>query len=111
MEKSFLMHIIINFKHQYRCLSLSIKSIVAYSYPPAPGDYTALNSTVVFPAGKREHIIAIEIVDDSVLEEAESFTVQLSPLSSGVRIDDGMTSVVIRDDDSKYTLETTLLKI
>lgn len=63
----------------------------------------------MFLAGEMEHIFAIEIVDDLVLEEAESFTVQLSPLSSGVRIDDGMTSVVIRDDDSKYTLEKTLL--
>ena len=53
-------------------------------------------------AGELGHIAFIEIVDDSVLEETESFTVQLSPLSSGVRIDDGMISVLIRDDDSEY---------
>lgn len=73
-----------------------------YFYLLAPEDYSGLNSTVVFMAGERGHTAFIEIVDDSVLEETESFRVQLSPLSSGVRIDDGMISVLIRDDDSEY---------
>ena len=73
-----------------------------YIFMSAPGDYTVVNTTVVFAAGETEQRAVIEIVDDAVLEEeTELFHVQLIPVSSGVVTEDTIASVLIEDDDSK----------
>ena len=66
----------------------------------APGDYHQMMSTaVVFAAGETEQTLVIPIVDDRVLEETESFSVEISSVSSGVTVENGTASVVIDDDD------------
>ena len=67
----------------------------------APGDYSSLTTSVVFPAGVREEEVEILVVDDTVLEGVQSFSVEISPLSSGVTVDDGSAKVLIEDNDSK----------
>ena len=56
----------------------------------------------MFPAGAREQTVAISVVDDTVLERTESFSLELSPLSSGVEVEETAASVVIHDDDGKW---------
>ena len=58
--------------------------------------------SVVFPAGVTERSVAILISDDTVLEGVQSFSVEISPLSSGVAVDGGSATVLIEDNDGKW---------
>ena len=64
--------------------------------------------SVVFRAGERAKSVTIPLVDDSVLEGPQSFTMELSPLSTGVTVDDTPARVVIVDNDGQW--EAPLLK-
>ena len=71
---------------------------------PAPSDYSAVSQEVVFPAGTTHRSVVIPIVDDSVLENMEFFSVSvtvpashLGVVSLGLHIAD----VFITDDDGK----------
>ena len=77
----------------------------------APGDYHQMTSTAVeFTAGETEQTVVIPIVDDRVLEEIESFSIEISSTSNGVVVEDGRASVVIEDDDGNgYNIGTATL--
>ena len=69
--------------------------------PSAPDDYTSLATTVVFAAGITEQMVDISIVDDAVLEQPQTFSLELSALTSGVVVDEAATAtIVIEDNDS-----------
>ena len=55
--------------------------------------------------------ITIGLVDDQIREQSESFTVELSlpNKTNGVVLEQNTTSVLIDDDDCKYTTSTYLL--
>lgn len=57
--------------------------------------------SVVFEPGEREKSVAIPIIDDKVLEESESFSVELSALSTGVAVSDSSATVIIEDNDGQ----------
>ncbi len=48
-------------------------------------------------------LLEIEINDDGLVEETETFEVTISSSQGGVRIDDGMALVAIVDNDGKLT--------
>ncbi|HET8706003.1 MAG TPA: Calx-beta domain-containing protein [Pseudomonadales bacterium] len=61
-------------------------------------DFKAANGQIRFAAGQTQAQIGIEIIDDTQVEEAESFAVKLSaPQNGGIAIDTGI--VTIQDND------------
>ena len=56
---------------------------------------------LTFSNGTNEQCIQIDIIDDNVLENRESFTVNLDRIFTfGVLIDDSSVSVFIEDNES-----------
>ncbi|MEY2481524.1 MAG: hypothetical protein QOK24_52 [Verrucomicrobiota bacterium] len=67
----------------------------------AGADYTSTNSTVTFAPGEYSKNIAIPILNDSVSEQTESFSVSLSNPSSNAALGaQATTTVAISDDDA-----------
>ena len=79
-----------------------------YFYLTAPGDYdgTDVTMTFMFPGGITEMFFPIPIVNDSVAESVEQFTISLSTTSSlGNAIVLGPNSTVqINDNDRKIII-------
>ena len=72
-------------------------------------DFTFTPRSITFPMGETEYMMNVEINDDNIFELGnESFTLCLksiqSPVSLPIAIVDGITTVVILDDDRKYSL-------
>ena len=55
--------------------------------------------SLVFRAGEKEKSVAVPLVEDGVLEDPESFSLDLSPLSTGVTVSDTPATVFIEDND------------
>ncbi len=68
----------------------------------ADSDYSPVSDTLTFTTGDTEKTISVAVLDDTVGEDLESFTVQLSS-ASGATIRDGSGSVTIIDDDAGGT--------
>ena len=81
---------------------------VAVSFTVTPGtaqgssiDYSPPSSPLVIPPGQSSAVISIPIVDDSVPEFQESFSLTLNSVSGGARLSGlGMTNVIINSSDS-----------
>jgi len=72
--------------------------------PPALSDYSAVSQEVVFPAGTTQRSFAIPIMDDSVLEAMEFFSVEVTvPASYAAMVLLGTNTAIINvtDDDSE----------
>lgn len=63
----------------------------------SPNDLTALT----FSPGNTVQNIAISLVQDTLIEGDEVFSVILSTTNSNVQISDGVTTVTILDDDGE----------
>jgi hypothetical protein len=64
----------------------------------APDDYTAISGTLTIPAGSGSGTIAVTIIDDAVIESAETFTVDLSnPVNATLSDNQGVGTIM--DDD------------
>ena len=64
-------------------------------------DYLSVRRDITFePVGLLEHCVAVPIINDSVLEDAEMFTVSLES-SDEVVFGLSQSTVVIADDDCK----------
>lgn len=61
-------------------------------------DYVASNGTITFSAGETEKTISIEIVDNTLFEEQETFTIEFSNVS-GATLQRNQTSVTIDDNE------------
>ena len=72
---------------------------------PAPSDYSAVSQEVVFPAGTTQRIVAIPIVEDSILENIESFLVSISVQDDldGVVLGVDSVEVSIQNEDSEFS--------
>ena len=74
-------------------------------FPSAASDYSTVSQELVFPAGTSQRMIALPIIEDSVLEGIESFSVNLSvPASHAgvVLLGTDTATISIIDDDSKW---------
>lgn len=71
----------------------------------SPTDLTDLT----FSPGNTVQNIAISLVQDTLIEGDEVFSVILSTTDLNVQINDGITTVTIQDDDSKYEYFVVLL--
>jgi hypothetical protein len=78
-------------------------------------DYTSLSTTLVFAEGETSKTVRIPIIDDSLVEPNESFTVKLSTPTSGATVPTAgatATVTIVSDDvggtvqfsDSSYTV-------
>ena len=67
----------------------------------APDDYTATSTTAAIPANQTSTTAQVQIVDDSLDEPNETFTVRLSDPSAGVQVSggNGTATVTIIDND------------
>ena len=65
----------------------------------SPGDYNANAHTVSIPSGKRSKDIRLPIVNDSMDEDDETFTVSLASDAEGYTVG-GSATVTIKDDDT-----------
>ena len=73
--------------------------------PTAPDDYTSVENVLTFSPGVNESCTTIiPIVDDSVLESDEVFSVTLSTTDSDVSLDPASATVTILDNDGKTIL-------
>ena len=72
--------------------------------PPASSDYSAASQEVMFPAGTTQKIVAIPILDNSVLEAKESLSLRATvpaSLAGVVLLGTDIATISITDDDSK----------
>ena len=70
------------------------------------GDYTVLTETLTFRPGSAAGLtlpVTVEIKNDSIAEEEESFTVYVISMDGGIYVDEvrKTVSIVIKDDDCK----------
>ncbi len=69
----------------------------------APGDYAPVSGTLTFAPGESSKTVAVNIVGDAVVENAETFTIALSnltPLSPRVTLSRAVATGTIQNDDS-----------
>jgi len=65
-----------------------------------PGDYTAKSGTLTFVDGDTSESISVTVADDSTIESAESFYVDLLTASGGAGITTSRGTGTINDNDS-----------
>ena len=72
-------------------------------------DYKALGGSVTIPAGATTTTIAIEVIDDAIVEGTETVVVTITGTNNTVTVgNDHETTVSLLDDDvSEVTIETT----
>ena len=103
-------------------LSASTASAVSVYYQTssgtaiAPGDYTSKSSTLTIPAGSTSGTINITIIDDTMSEPNETFTVNLSNATNATIADnqgigtivdnDGMPNITISDETANENIGT-----
>lgn len=71
-----------------------------------PEDYMYVSDVVTFDIGEEYDLycLYINIIDDDICEEDESFSIQLTSTDDCVDIVDGSGSLTIIDDDGKFKL-------
>lgn len=80
--------------------TLSIEYITVNGSATEGSDYTTTSGTVTFAAGETTRTISVPIINDSLYEPSESFTVTLSNPSNG-SITQSVATVNIVDNDPK----------
>ena len=69
---------------------------------PSHADYSATTQTLTFPSSENELFISIPIIDDSIVENDETFSamLSLSTPAASVAIQQSTAEVTIINDDS-----------
>ena len=66
-------------------------------------DYNSGHYNVTFSVGVSSALFAIPITDDEILEQSETFTIEISLLPINVIVGDvSETTITIINDDGKY---------
>lgn len=65
-----------------------------------------LDGTLNFLPGEKTKVITIGILDDLFLEENETFHVSISTDNEGVRVARSNATVIIRDTDGRWKLNS-----
>ena len=69
--------------------------------PTDPSDYTTVTAQLTFQATVTQQCSSISIVDDTILENDEVFSVQLSTLDPDVNLTPSTATVTVENDDSE----------
>ena len=83
---------------------IAVRAITADGTATAPGDYTSTNTVVTFQPGVVTHTVDVTIIGDTILEQNETFFVNLSE-PFGTTIAKGQGVGTILDDDHLLALE------
>ena len=70
--------------------------------PTAAIDYTTVTAQLTFLATVTQQCSSISIIDDTIPENDEVFSVQLSTLDPNVNLTSSTATVTIENDDSEY---------
>ena len=70
-------------------------------FPTAAIDYTTVTAQQTFQATVTQQCSSISIDDDTILENDEAFSVQLSTLDPDVNLTPSTATVTIENDDSE----------
>jgi hypothetical protein len=82
---------------------VTVKFATGNGSAKAPGDFTAISGVVAFPPGTVDQLVSVPIVDDSVLELTETFSVKLSK-AAGAKLGRKAATGTILDDEPKPTV-------
>ena len=79
--------------------------MIAWGYVAGPGDYTEVTSRQLsFQPGTTRLCAPISITDDAILEDSETFSVQLNATDQSVILNSSSSTVLILDNDSESGL-------
>lgn len=84
----------------------SVQATASFDYSTTDGgalaseDYVAASGTITFEIGQRIKRFAVQMVDDEVREDQETFTVGLSNLVGAELAEPSTTTVAINDDEN-----------
>ena len=88
-----------------RAVTLSYETRDGTGTATAGEDYTSKATTLTLSAGETETTVMVDIIDDSLLEEAEMFTVVLSGAPAGVTLTPDTAEVTITDTNAPDVVE------
>ncbi len=89
----------------------SVKVSTVAGTAKAGSDYTAVTQTVTFASGETNKTVTVNIVNDTVVESTETFTVSLSsPVNAVVGLNTPLT-VTITDDDTLVALTSATASV
>ena len=74
-------------------------------YSLAGDDFTSDRRTEVFNVGVVSKRVEVHILDDTAIEDAETFTASLTTTEKNVVIDNGIATVSILDNDGELYLQ------
>ena len=98
-------------KYGSSSLSLSVSLSTMSGSAISPQDFTAISAQeLIFSPTQSRQTVSISIINDSIFEDSEEFSVLLTPVSpqSRVRLDgSNTTTVLISDDDSERNAQFT----
>lgn len=84
--------------------AIAVRAITSAGTATAATDYNSLNQVVIFNPGTVTRTLDVTILGDTLLEQNETFTVNLSE-PFGTTINDGQGAGTILDDDHLLVLE------
>ncbi|WP_173156422.1 Calx-beta domain-containing protein [Phytohabitans suffuscus] len=91
---------------------VTVKYATANGSATAPGDYTAVNGTLTFAAGETTKPVPVPIIDDTVGEPDETFTVNLSAPSGAAIVDGtGQGRIIDNEREGTFSCQATAVKI
>ena len=82
-----------------------------YHYSIAGGDFTSVRRTVIFNIGVISRGVSVPILDNTAIENTETFTASLTTTEGNVVIANSIATVSILDDDSDCELFTCKCKV
>ena len=98
-------------KYGSSSLPLSVSLSTMSGSATSPQDFTAISvQELIFSPTQSRQTVSISIINDSIFEDSEEFSVLLTPVSpqSQVRLDgSNTTTVLISDDDSERNAQFT----
>jgi hypothetical protein len=80
--------------------SLTVNYATADGTAVAPGDYAASSGTLTFTSAQTSQTVSVPTVDDTVIENPESFSMSLSSPGGGSTITSGTAAATINDNDT-----------
>lgn len=86
--------------------TLTVDYTTSASTATATNDYTTTSGTLTFSTSETSKTISIPIIDDSIDEEDETFTITLSNSSDGT-IQNATSTVTITDDEAEPNISIT----
>ena len=86
------------------CISIKFTMNGHCLVSPAGSDYRAITTTLTFSVSMPTQVVTIPILEDSIVENMESFTVALATNDRAVTLRLQTATVSIRDNDSKLQL-------